>query len=123
MAINGGKLAIKKVKKQEEQKDVGTIGVLTKEQFYRWRFSIEEMRHAETEVKLVQKSHSLMEAQLEIAALRTSIHKAQVTAKFENFEIAKKQYASEKELLEKELGYSLNDTIINEITLEVKKEV
>lgn len=105
-----------------DTKELTIIGQLSKEQFYRWRFFIEQLRHGKTQVDLINKTHALMEAQLEVSALRARLHKNVVKEKLDSYEVAKNQYEAERANLEKELGYELKDVVIDEVTFEVKKE-
>lgn len=98
------------------------VGALTPAQYWEWRESIEEMFHAKTKAELSACKLSLMEKDIEISKLRSIIYKETVKAHGKLREDSAKRYEMLRARLEGELGYSLADKVIDELTFEVKEE-
>lgn len=94
---------------------------LKAEQYWEWRTTIAEMQLAEERYKCGQSQHNEMSKDLEIARLRTFIFKQNLTTSKEKAELAKQEYTNFKEKLEKELGISLNNKAIDDVTFEIKE--
>lgn len=98
------------------------IGKFTQLQYYKWKNKILEMFNADHTHKLAEKHFSLLEKDLEIQRLRMLLFKLEISNKASVVETIKKEYNTLREEMEQELGFSLKDTIIDEISLEVKKD-
>lgn len=94
---------------------------LTKEQYWKWMHKIEQMKHAETAYRAASLQFGMLEKDLEIQKLRMSLFKNQVQSKKDEIDLKKAEYELIKQELETDLGISLNNTVIDEVSLEVKK--
>lgn len=90
------------------------------DQYWEWRTTVEEMGHSETKLKLVRMSHALMEKEIENQRLKSAMYKAQIKAHEEQHNLAKKNYEELKLRIEKKIGQSLNNCVIDDVTFEVK---
>jgi uncharacterized protein YjaG (DUF416 family) len=90
-------------------------------QYYKWRLSIEKMQHAETKKKLSENKLRQKELEVQNLTLRTNIFRGVVSQMEEEISVFRREYDTIKEEIEKELGVSLNEKIIDEITFEVKE--
>lgn len=97
------------------------VGKLNAAQFWEWREIIEEMLHSKTKAELMLTKHRLMEKALELEALRSQMFKSKVNDAGAAYKACEARYNSYKEKLEAELGISLNDKVIDELTFEVKE--
>jgi len=95
---------------------------ITQLEYWEWMSSIHRMARkrlevvqAESEVKILQMEAALKQAQSTIAM------KTKVVQSKDEAEEAKKDYLQVKEKIEKRLGITLNDKMIDEVTLEVKE--
>lgn len=86
---------------------------LTPEQYWKWRLSIEEMKHAQT--------------RCEVARLRVREKELERTVEGHNLKASQREHAHSKEEytkvkkeIEESLGLSLNDAIIDPYTFQVK---
>lgn len=93
---------------------------LSAEQYYEWRLAIEQMHHNETKLKSVRMMSALMEKDIEIQKLKQSLYKQTVKSQEDTFELSKKQYEELKSKIESQLGHSLSNCVIDEVTFEVK---
>jgi len=94
---------------------------LTGSQYWEWRTTIEEMNHSETKYNLIHTKACLMEKEIEIQKLKLMLFKQSIKNASEAYQNSKKEYDRFKSSLEKELGISLNDKLIDEVTFEVKE--
>jgi len=97
------------------------IAKLKKEQFYFWRFHVESMRHAETVAKLEERNLALLAKEIEITQLRVAMYRGKVQVAHNLSKDAKDAYHKAREEIEKALKISLKDTVIDEVTFEVKQ--
>lgn len=96
------------------------IGTMTPAQFWEWRESVEELMHSKTKAELMVCKHRLMEKTIEVEALRTSIFKQTVKAHQDASLEAGKRYDTLRAKLETDLGFTLTDKVIDELTFEVR---
>lgn len=94
---------------------------LKKSSYWNWRHKIEEMQHADTKLKLVRLTASLMEKEIETMRLKTQIYNQTIKTHEESCAARKKEYGDIKLQLENEIGHSLNNCTIDDVTLEVIK--
>lgn len=97
------------------------LGKLTKAQFYFWRYHVEAMKHAETLAKLEEKTMVIMQKEQELTQLRVAIFRNKVQVAQNLAKDAQKSYHKAREEIEKTLGFSIKDTIIDEVSFEVKE--
>lgn len=97
------------------------LGKLKKEQFYYWRFSVENMRHAETQTKLEERNLALLAKEIEITQLRVALYKNKIGVAQNFAKEAQAAYHKAREEIEKTLGFTLKDTVVDEVTFEVKE--
>lgn len=93
---------------------------LTEEQFWRWSHHIEELNHAKTKIQVSQAQVILQDKSIECEGLKKRLYQAELTLKMQGYTTAESNYNQEKQKLEAELGLSLNNTVINTETREVK---
>jgi hypothetical protein len=94
---------------------------LTDAQYWKWRLTIEEMQHAASlrdlrNIECKYKELELQNGALQLRELRTK-HNDQVKA----VEASKSEYDLVKKEIETQLGVSLNQCVIDDLTWEVKK--
>lgn len=94
---------------------------LTAEEYWKWRLTIEEMQHAEAKLHNIKLTAQVMERDAEIKKLQRQVFGDKIKIFEEKLADAKKEYESQKEALEKGLGFSLNNCVIDDHTFEVKK--
>lgn len=97
------------------------IGKLTAEQYYKWRFVMEEMVHWDTRIKLSRMHYSHMEKDIEIQRLKASLHKSIIKDHEASSKLKKDEYEAYRQELEKTLGISLDDAAIDDYTFEIKR--
>lgn len=90
------------------------------DQYWEWRTTVEEMDHSETKLKLIRMTHALMEKEIENQRLKSAMYKAQIKTQEEQHALAKKNYQELKLRIEKKIGQSLNNCVIDDVTFEVK---
>lgn len=102
-------------------KKKGVVGKLTYQQLNNWKTSIYEMHEAKYLAQVAELEFRLMRKDLEISDLRSNLFvKNKLDAANDRVESAKVEYERIKCELEKELGYSLNEKVIDEFSLEIK---
>lgn len=99
-----------------------TLGKFTESQYFRWKNSILEMQLQEQKRDVSKVHLSSMEKDLEIQRLKTILFKTnKVNSEEDSYSLKKQQYQNLRLDLEKELGFSLTEVVIDEISLEIKK--
>lgn len=94
---------------------------LTLQEFHDWKSSIFELQKEELNKKLAMAELKAMQKDTEIMNLKTQLFAKQRLEETEkNIVGLKDAYNRIKSEIEKSLGYSLNNTVIDEITLEIK---
>jgi hypothetical protein len=94
---------------------------LSHAQFYEWRLKIEEMQHAKVQSELLLQKMRGMEKDIEIQTLRLNIYKNSVKAAQELSKLKIDEYQVHRDKLEKELGVSLKNVTIDEVTFEIRE--
>jgi len=92
-------------------------GKMSEVQFLKWRLAIEQMQHASTKAQLQEKTYSVMGKDMEISRMKVALYRPTVNSAVENAKLAEIAYHKVREELEVELGFTLKDTIVNEITM------
>lgn len=108
-------------KQKEEKNNEVTNPKLKPELYWEWRCTISEMDKAKKEFDIHFLKHEMMIKDIEIARLKTALYKANLNMYEEASNLAKKEYDSMKKRIEEEIGMSLNDTVIDDFSFEVKK--
>lgn len=91
------------------------------EMYWEWRTTIEEMDHAKTKFNLCKANAELLRRETENAALRHQLHlKTKIVESESLVDAAKKEYDNMKCKIEKDLGFSLENKMIDDLTYEVK---
>lgn len=94
--------------------EVNETGVFVPgDHYWRWRLSIEEMRHAETRLDVARIRAEMKSLEQMLEAYRVKDAKRAV-------DLCKSEYSKVKEEIEGIIGLSLNDVIIDGHTYEVK---
>lgn len=99
-----------------------TIGKLKREQYWKWKATVNELLLKEEQLKTQECKLALLQARAELAAIHVSISKQSLDQVRQLVESAKKEYQNNLDKMEKSLGFSIRDSVIDEITLEVMKE-
>lgn len=97
------------------------IGQLSKEQYYKWRLYVEYMQHAETRCKLQGARVATHNMEAECHRLKHELMKNSLSDLQAEYNRSKDEYQKQREELEKELGFKMENCVVDEITLEVKK--
>lgn len=97
------------------------LGSLTPEQYWEWRFKIAEMQLAERATKIVEAQHALLQKDMEILRLNTSLFRRNIDAAEATQLANKNAYQAHRTDLEEKLGFNLTDCVIDEVTYEVRK--
>lgn len=95
------------------------LGKMDVDKYYKWRFKVEELQHTKTQEALMIKREANMGLEMEIAKLKYHIFKDQVRASSIKAKLIEKEFKEFIVELEEDLGYSLDNIIINPETLEV----
>ena len=93
---------------------------LSPEQYWKWRTAASEMNSAAIEAKYKFQSFQMAEKDIEIAKLRNVLYKQVVQTYQDRANQSKVDYDELKAQLEVELGVSLKDAVIDDITFEIK---
>ena len=97
-----------------------TIGQLTEKQYFAWKNKLLELQVVEKNAKIVDLQFALMEKDIEVAKLKSLIFKENVRNRHSDVQTQKREYTEFKQELSKEVDFSLENVIIDEITYEVK---
>jgi len=95
------------------------LGKLNKDQYFEWAYNIEKFAHSKTKKALIEKKYANMGLEIEIKKLKYQIFNSSVQQARQVENDAQKDFEEFKEKLEKELGYKLENVVINPVTLEV----
>lgn len=94
---------------------------LSPAEYWEWRTTISEMQVAKEVFKNSEFEHKILMIQAENSVLKAQVFaKTKLVSAKENVENCKKEYDRFKNVLEENLGISLNGKIINEVTFEVQ---
>ena len=95
---------------------------LTDTEYWKWRHSISELNKVKAELKLADIECALMQKDIEIKAQRIQLHKlTRVKSSMDLVDGAEQEYKSIKAAIETRLGISLNNIMIDDVTLEVRE--
>lgn len=94
---------------------------LTSAEYWEWRCNIEEIKFCKLNEKRVHLEKELMNRELENKKLRLALFKETVKAARKSVETSEAEYEKFKQSLEKKLGMSLSDCVIDPHTFEVNK--
>lgn len=111
---------IKRVTKSVNEEGLKPI-FLSEVKYWKWRLSIEEMKHARTNsdkagLEFKMKEMEIQKNQLQLLTLKEGyrLRTTEVHGKMSEYDSIKKE-------IEDDLGMSLNDCVIDDLTFEVKK--
>ena len=93
---------------------------LTEVQFYKWRLAIEKMKLSDKQKELVVTQMKVKELEVQNLTLRANIFRGSIHQSNEECNLFKHEYDKLKEELEGEIGFSLNNKVIDEITFDIK---
>lgn len=93
---------------------------LTSAQYWEWRCSIEELKSSDLNFKRVMLERELKELNIELRKKELILFKEVIINASNEKEKIKKDYEVYKQNLEKEIGCSLSNKIIDDITYEIK---
>lgn len=111
-----------KIGERKYDKDGNEIlGVLTSENYWKWRTTIEELDHCKTKVHLKQAIYKAHHLEIERAKLVAIEAKRNVVEQMREVEKYKEDYENTKKEIESSVGCSLNGCVIDQFTYEVKK--
>lgn len=110
-------------KKTEQFDEHGNviIGQLKNSDYWEWRCIISEYLHAQDKAKIKQLLHGAMEKDLEIGKLKSDSFKTVVNAERSKIDLVKAKLEDFYDRIEKDLGFNMRNSNIDEITYEVKK--
>lgn len=94
---------------------------LRPELYWEWRCTIEELERAKLKEKSVHQEKEIKHRDMEILKLRTALFRTEVSSARQGVIKAQDEYKRMKEKIEKEIGMSLNNCVIDDISYEVKK--
>lgn len=94
---------------------------LTAAQYWEWRTTISEMETAKEKFQNARLSLNLLQKEAEMVGVRTQLFlRTRMEASKGELEKAQAEYERFKKVLEDSLGMSLKNTVIDDITFEVK---
>ena len=94
---------------------------LSKEQYWEWRTTICEMQLEQEKLKCAKMEHAHISRDAEVASLRAQLFvKTKLESASKKHESSVIEYNRFREALEKALGTSLSDKLIDDVTLEVR---
>lgn len=94
---------------------------LTSEQYWNWRASVAELQTAKANYRASEFETRCLQLEAEIAQLKARIGlKIKLAEASAQIELHKEEYKRFKEKLEVEIGTSLSDKVIDDVTFEVK---
>lgn len=94
---------------------------LKPEVYWEWRCTINEMDLAKKDLDVNTLKYEMMVKDQEISRLRSLIFKNSLSHYQDKQILTKNEYEKMKKRIEEDLGMSLNNTVIDDITHEVKK--
>lgn len=97
------------------------LGKFSKKQYLEWKNRILTMQLAEVKAQVVIKTTAILEKDIEIQKLKLNLQRNAIQLQNNEYNMAKDDYQAYRIVLEKELGFSLADTTVDEISLEIKK--
>lgn len=93
---------------------------MTPAQYWEWRCTIEELKSSELNFKRVMLERQIKELEIELRKKELILFKEVVINASSDKEKIKKDYESFKTKLEEQLGCSLSNCVIDDITYEIK---
>lgn len=97
------------------------LGKMSAEQYYKWRFSLSELKVKEINADKVALQHALMGKDQEIQKLRVAMFGRQVEDAKSAYSAAKEEYQQALKQLEEDLGVMVRGNLVDEVTFEIKK--
>lgn len=116
---------MKKTKKQPVESQLDDINLdvkkLSPSQYWEWRCTIEELKSSDLNFKRVILEQKVKELEIELRKKELAVFKEVIINASNEKDNLKKEYDVFKEKLEKEIGCSLSNCVIDDITYEIKK--
>lgn len=95
---------------------------LSPAQYWEWRTTIAEMEIAKEKHKTAQAEFKLLQKEAENLSVRTQLFlRSRMEATKTEVQNASAEYVRFKEVLEKDLGQSLNKKLIDDVTFEIRE--
>lgn len=95
---------------------------IKKEELLDFKSTANAVEVARLQLQLKEKEHALMEKDLEIQKYKVdNFYSKDVNLQRKKLQDKQNSYALVKKQIEDRIGYSLNDRVIDELTLEIKK--
>jgi len=107
----------KKVQEEIVETDVSLSG----EQYWHWRFSVEDLNHAKTRLLLYQTQIKLKEALVQKNSVEVSLLREKTKDYIKTVDDTQEEYSTYLEKVENDLGVSLRECIIDPYTYQVKE--
>lgn len=107
-------------KTKYDEKGNEILAVLSPEDYWEWRTSVEEMEHAKTKYDLYLFKLRIMEKDIRLLQLETALFKSTIKQMADEKDLMKEEYNKFKTKLENKYGLSLSDCLIRD-TLEIVK--
>lgn len=98
------------------------LGKLTELQLIKWQHKLLEVDKSKLALLAEERYLALLEKDLEIARLKSSIFKHNLDNKRGLVELKKQEYAKCLDSLEKEVGFKLEGNFVDDVTLEVRED-
>lgn len=99
-----------------------TIGQMTPEQYWKWRFYLSDVQMKEKMLLAETRKFECLQKDLELARINAMAFKQGLQLHSDNVKAAKEDYAKLREELSKILNVDIKDCIIDEYTFEIKVE-
>lgn len=96
------------------------LGKLSKEQYWEWKYLVADSFLANEKIKAKSAHYSLLEKDLEIQKLRCEMYKSVIRAEQDKLQLVKENLETFYNRVEKENGFNMRNSVIDEYSLEVK---
>lgn len=94
---------------------------LNADMYWEWRTTVEELKSAKLNERRIHLERELLNKEIENKKMRLALFKETVTSAQSEVLKATKEYEKMKQRIEEKVGFSINNCVIDDITLEVKK--
>lgn len=108
-------------KQNENIENLNVLATLTPSQYWEWRCTIEELTTAKQEAKIAQQKTRILELEIELGRTRHALFQSSVKEALDKAKRVEADYQVFREKLEKEIGCTLKDCVIDEFNYTVKK--
>lgn len=101
----------------EQENEV--LGKMTPEQYFQWRFTMEQYLHKQTQIALKEKMFVILQKDHELMRLKLENYRNVVRGAMVQKDVAFKEFERVRDEISKNIGVELKDKVINEYTYEV----